>query len=127
MFLWYDKKQMKDSLENGVLKLLGIDEFLRKTVSKMSGGMKKRLAIGCAVAHNPEILLLDEPSAALDLICKENIASYLVEFKQNGGIIILATHDVQEIKLCDELYILKNGVLKPFEFDGNVKRLVGSL
>ena len=125
--LWYDKSKLKESLSNGVLGMLGISDFLKTPVYKMSGGMKKRLSIGCAVAHNPEILLLDEPSAALDLVCKERIATYLRNFKSNGGTIILATHDLQELELCDSLFILKNARLTPFEFDGNVHKLVGSL
>ena len=125
--LWYTATEIKKSLSDGVLGMLGINEFIKTPVYKMSGGMKKRLAIGCAVAHNPKILLLDEPSAALDLICKERIANYLLEFKQNGGIILLATHDLHEIPICDKLYILKDGILNSFDYDGNIHRLVGSL
>lgn len=125
--LWYDSDEMQKSLSSGVLAMLGINDFLKVPVYKMSGGMKKRLAIGCAVAHNPKILLLDEPSAALDLVCKERISNYLRRFKNQGGIIILATHDVQELPLCDRLYILKNGVLEDYKFDGNVHRLAGRL
>ena len=125
--LWYDKTAMEQELKNGVLGMLGIDAFLKTPVYKMSGGMKKRLAIGCAVAHKPEILLLDEPSAALDLVCKARISNYLSDYKENGGIILLATHDIQELPLCDALYILKNGVLTPYTFDGNINRLAGSL
>lgn len=125
--LWYEKEEMEASLSDGVLAMLGIGDFLKVRVEKMSGGMKKRLAIGCAVAHNPDVLLLDEPSAALDLVCKERIATYLKSFKEEGGIILLATHDVQELPLCDALYILKNGRLSPYVFDGDVHRLVGKL
>lgn len=125
--LWYNKKTIEEKLKNGVLGMLGIGEFLNVPVCKMSGGMKKRLAIGCAVAHEPKILLLDEPSAALDLICKERIANYLKTFKENGGIILLATHDIQELPLCDKCYILKDGMPEKFEYDGNVHRLVGRL
>lgn len=125
--LWYEKEDIKKSLEDGVLSMLGIDEFLKVPVHKMSGGMKKRLSIGCSVAHNPEILLLDEPSAALDLVCKTNISNYLSDFKSKGGIIILATHDLQEIPLCDKLYIIKNGVLAEYKFDGNIQHLVENL
>jgi len=125
--LWYDEPSLEKSLTSGVLAMLGIGEFLKVPVSKMSGGMKKRLAIGCSVSHNPEILLLDEPSAALDLLCKERISNYLLDYKSQGGIVILATHDVQELPLCDKLYILKDGVLTPYEFDGNVHKLVGRL
>lgn len=125
--LWYTKKDMDKAFNDGVLRILGISEFIKTPVYKMSGGMKKRLAIGCAVAHNPKILLLDEPSAALDLVCKERISNYLKDYKNNGGIIIIATHDIQELPLCDDLYILKNGTLESFDYDGNIHRLVGML
>ena len=125
--LWYDKAEMMQSLQNGVLKTLGIDSFLNVPVSKMSGGMKKRLSIGCAVAHNPKILFLDEPSAALDIVCKEKIINYLNEFKKNGGIVIIATHDIYELMMCDELYILKNGSLTPYTADRGIHSLVGCL
>lgn len=121
--LWYSNADMKKSLEGGVLKMLGIGEFTDVTVHKMSGGMKKRLSIGCAVAHAPSVLLLDEPCAALDLACKENISDYLTEFKKAGGIIVLATHDVQELPLCDTIYILKDGRLSLYDYDGDVKKL----
>lgn len=125
--LWYDKPSMEKALKSGVLAMLGINEFIKVPVYKMSGGMKKRLAIGCAVAHNPKILLLDEPSAALDLVCKERISNYLKDFKSNGGIVLLATHDTQELPLCDKMYIIKNGALEEFVYDGDIHKLVGRL
>lgn len=127
LILWYDKKELKKELENGVLKLLGMDEFIKVPVHKMSGGMKKRLSIGCAVAKKPQVILLDEPSAALDLICKEQIAEYLRGCKNEGKILILTTHDESELSLCDKWYILKNGVLEEFRYDGNVHELARRL
>lgn len=127
LLLWYDKKDLVRQLEDGVLAMLGIGDFLKTQVSKMSGGMKKRLSIGCAVAKRPPVLLLDEPTAALDIVCKQAIASYLKDYKASGGILILATHDVQELSLCDEWYILKDGKLMPFRFDGNLDALVAQL
>lgn len=127
LLLWYDRKTLKEELENGVLSLLGIGEFLSVTVSKMSGGMKKRLSIGCAMASHPPILLLDEPTAALDLACKQSIASYLRHYKEEGGILLLTTHDVMELDLCDVWYIIRDGVFVPFEYDGDIQKLVESL
>ena len=98
--LWYDGDTMKKELESGVLAMLGIDAFLTKRVSQLSGGMKKRLSIGGGVANGPKILMLDEPSAALDLVCKERISNYLRSFRDKGGIVLLATHDVQEIEMA---------------------------
>ena len=125
--MWYEKKQLQKELEEGVLAMLGIPTFLHTPVYKMSGGMKKRLVIGCAIAHNPSILLLDEPSAALDLVCKERIYNYIREMKKCGNTILLATHDIQEFAFCDALYLLKNGVLQPYCYDGNIHKLVGLL
>lgn len=127
--LWYcdSTLDMNKELENGVLAMLGIYDFLKVPVNKMSGGMKKRLSIGCAVANNPGVLIMDEPSAALDLVCKERIHNYIRDFKSRGGIVIIATHEEQEINLCDKHYILKNGELSLLEYDGNVHRLVGKL
>ena len=127
LLLWYDRATLKQELESGVLQTLGIGEFLKIPVSKMSGGMKKRLSIGCAVAGRPPILLLDEPTAALDLACKESIARYLRQYKAAGGLLLLTTHDVLELNLCDAWYIIKDGVLEPFTFTGDVAALVERL
>ena len=127
LFLWYSKEKLQQELENGVLKMLGIDEFLKTPVSKMSGGMKKRLSIGCAICNRPPVLLLDEPMAALDLACKQKIFDYIKKHKNDGGIVLISTHDVLELNLCDECYIMKNGVLELFEYTGDVEQLVKRL
>lgn len=125
--MWYDSKTLRRELDQGVLAMLEIGKFLKVPVHKMSGGMKKRLAVGCAVAAKPKLLLLDEPSAALDLICKEKIYQYFETFKAEGGILLLATHDMQELSLCDQCYILKQGKLTSYVYDGDIRRLVGNL
>lgn len=127
LLLWYKKEDMKRELESGVLKMLGIDEFLKTPVSKMSGGMKKRLSIGCAIHNHPPVLLLDEPMAALDLACKQKISDYITKHKADGGIALLVTHDVLELNLCDEWYIIKNGNISPLEYTGDIESLVKSL
>lgn len=121
--MWYDKRTLQTELSGGVLAMLGIDGFLKVPVRKMSGGMKKRLSIGCAVAGKPRILLLDEPTSALDLVCKGRIHEYLDMYRREGGTILLTTHDAQEIALCDTCYILKQGVAVPYVYDGDIRRL----
>lgn len=127
LLLWYDRRSLKNELENGVLKILGINEFLKVPVCKMSGGMKKRLSIGCAVSRHPPVLLLDEPTAALDLACKKEIFQYLTAYKNAGGILILTTHDTAELSICDFCFILKDGKLTPYTFDGDVNALIDQL
>ena len=125
--LWYDKPTLEKELHGGMLELLGIPEFLNLRVSKMSGGMKKRLSIGCALAGHPPIFLLDEPMSALDIVCKQKIKEYLSRYKQAGGILILVTHDVLELELCDRCYILKDGKTVPYDFSGDTDELVKSI
>lgn len=125
--MWYSKAELKNELDGGVLEMLGISEFLKVTVRKMSGGMKKRLSIGCAVVGKPKILLLDEPSAALDLACKERICKYFMQYKRQGGILLMTTHDMQDMELCDSCCLLKEGVLSPYEYDGDIHRLARCL
>ena len=124
--MWYSDKALKKELSDGLLKTLGIDEFLKVSVRKMSGGMKKRLSIGCAIYADPRVLILDEPTASLDLECKEIIYDYLDVFRKRGGIVVLATHDEKEIERCDALYLLKDKALQRYNYDGSIKNLVDS-
>lgn len=124
LYLWYDKTSLEKELHGGVLDMLGIPAFLNQRVSRMSGGMKKRLSIGCALAGHPPIFLLDEPMSALDIVCKQTIKAYLENYKKAGGILVLVTHDVLELELCDRCYILKEGKTEPFVFSGDTDELV---
>ena len=125
--LWYSRDAMKRELEDGVLKMLGIDTFLKVPVRKMSAGMKKRLSIGCAVYGDPDILLLDEPTAALDIVCKESIYTYIDNFRKKGGIVLFVTHDIHEFELCDRCYVMKDGRLTEYTYDGDLRKLAGMM
>ena len=112
--LWFrgSKKELQNELDNGILHSLGIDEFVGKTVSKLSGGMKKRLSIGIALLEKPQLLIMDEPSAALDLTAKFHIKEYMKYYtKRTNGSILVVSHDHNELSICDKLYLLKDGTL----------------
>ncbi|MBQ4378889.1 MAG: ABC transporter ATP-binding protein [Treponema sp.] len=122
--LWYAKNELEKALsDGGLLAMSGLNSFLDVTVSKMSGGMKKRLSIGCALAKNPKILLLDEPTSALDLPGKQKLFEYYQSFTQKGGILVTATHEAEELSLCSRVFVLKNGSLFPYSYDGDLQRL----
>lgn len=125
--LWYDGAALRASLEDGMLRLLGIPDFLKVPAAKLSGGMRKRLSIGCAVARDPQILLLDEPTAALDLAARERLLDYFSAFRARGGLILLATHDLRELAFCSRCYMLRGGLAEPYRFDGDSRRLAEEL
>lgn len=93
----------------------GINEFINKKVSKLSGGMKRRVSIAVALCKDPSVLLLDEPSAALDIYGKAEIRNYITEYVKRGGTVVMCTHDKDEISLCNKLYLMEKGVLKDYE------------
>ena len=110
--LWYpDRHTLEQELKSGILAELGLSPLAGKRVTTLSGGQKKRVSIGCALAGHPRILILDEPGASLDLVAKEEIAAYLTAYKGQGGTILITTHEEQELKLCERLLILKDGKL----------------
>lgn len=123
LLLAYGRKELGKSIADGTLEKLGVADFLSVPVSKMSGGMKKRLSIALLAAGKPKIMFLDEPSAALDLSAKRFVAEYISDFVSKGGAVLLATHDVSEIAACDRCFIIKDGVLLPYEWDGDADRL----
>ena len=111
LLLWYgDKKLLEAELIQQPLCQLGLKELVSLRVKKLSGGQKKRVSIGCALAGHPPILLLDEPGAALDLPGRAEVKRYLQSYKGLGGTIIIATHEESDLELCDRVYALKNGI-----------------
>lgn len=112
--LWYcdSPLDMEKELRDGFLKLLGIDKMLKTSVKKLSGGMKKRVSIGISMWADPKVLILDEPSAALDLVAKKDIREYLKNYLKSGKTVLLATHDEDELDICSKIYVMSQGMLK---------------
>ena len=114
--LWYpDKKKLQQELSHGFLNLLGVHEFSDRQVSKLSGGMKKRVSIGIAMAGMPPVLLMDEPIAALDLVCKEEIRRYLQVYLERKGTVVITTHEESELEMCSKVFVMKEGRLEQID------------
>lgn len=109
--LWYanDKARMQKDLEDGWLFYFGMHKIYKKPVKKLSGGMKKRLSICCALAGDPDVLVMDEPGAALDLMAKNEILRLIKNFTRKGKSVIIASHEMSEIMFCDSLYGIRDG------------------
>lgn len=102
------KKEIRDSMER-----VGLDPDSRKKVGKYSTGMKQRLAVAQAIMEDPRILILDEPMNSLDDQGVEDIRKMLLQLKEEGKTILLASHNREDIEtLCDEVYEMSQGRLK---------------
>lgn len=113
LYLWLgSRKKINEGFEKGVLSDLGIEEFLNKQVNELSGGMKRRLSIGISLSNNAPIMLLDEPGSALDIYGKKEVNSYICKYVENGGTVVMSTHDRDEMDICTKLYKMEDGILK---------------
>ncbi len=95
-----------------LFKQLGLTDKAKTQAGKLSGGLKRRLMIARALVHNPKILILDEPTAGVDISLRRTMWQFLKEKNRNGMTIILTTHYLEEAeKLCKNIAILNHGEL----------------
>jgi len=93
-----------------MLEQFGLVEKRNNTCRELSGGMKRRLQIAKALIHNPEILILDEPTAGVDIELRYMLWDFLKKINQEGKTILLTTHYIEEAEqLCDRIAIIDNG------------------
>ncbi|MEM1390546.1 MAG: ABC transporter ATP-binding protein [Pseudomonadota bacterium] len=101
-------KAERRSLE--ILTAVGLDDKKDAYVRQLSGGMKRRLMVAKALVHNPPVLILDEPTAGVDVELRRSLWAYVRELHANGTTIILTTHYLEEAEeLCDEIAIISHG------------------
>ena len=95
---------------DSLLKRLGLDKKKNSKLRQLSGGMKRRFQIAKALVHDPDILILDEPTAGVDVELRHELWNYLRELHNNGKTILLTTHYIEEAELlCDNVSIIDEG------------------
>lgn len=103
------KAEILKELTDTELSILKVNDFIDLKVRRMSGGMKKRLAIASVLLSKPDILLMDEPLAALDIPAKNDIIKFIDSFRAKDGTVFIASHSEELFKHCSKIYLLKNG------------------
>ncbi|GFI45354.1 fluoroquinolones export ATP-binding protein [Lachnospiraceae bacterium] len=107
------RKQITRADVRLVLKKVGLNPDMKKPVAKYSLGMRQRLGIAQAIMENPQLLILDEPFNGLDKNGVTEIRKVLLDLKNKGKTILLASHNEDDIRiLCDEVYEMDGGVLQ---------------
>ncbi|KPL60150.1 ABC transporter ATP-binding protein [Rossellomorea vietnamensis] len=95
-----------------VLQQIGLEERGKDKVITFSGGMKRRLNIGCAILHDPSIIIMDEPTVGIDPQSRNSIFSIIQELKEKGSTIIYSSHYMEEVEqLCDSIGLIDKGAL----------------
>jgi ABC-2 type transport system ATP-binding protein len=93
-----------------LLTALGLADKAQAYVRQLSGGMKRRLMVAKAMVHNPPVLILDEPTAGVDVELRRQLWRYVLELNAKGVTIVLTTHYLEEAQeLCDQIAIINRG------------------
>ena len=106
----YGVKNLKDKISD-LMKKLNLTEFRKRKTGELSSGQKNRISLAKALVNDPEILLLDEPTASLDPDVGDYIRGYIENYaSNNGATILLASHNMNEVeRLCHKVLMMKNG------------------
>jgi len=98
-----------------LLKFLELEKHKHKLVTKISGGMQRRLDFAISLLHDPEILILDEPTTGLDPIMRESVFKLMVDIRDKNKTIILISHHLDFIqRYCDNVAVLDKGSIIEF-------------
>ena len=106
----YGVKNLKDKIYN-LMKKLNLTQFITRKTGELSSGQKNRVSLAKALINDPEILLLDEPTASLDPDVGDYIRTFIEDFASKKNVtILLASHNMSEVeRLCHEVMMMKNG------------------
>ena len=104
-----DKKTRKQYIEDAI-KFVDLDNFRKFYPGKLSGGLLRRLNIACGIAHKPDLIILDEPTVAVDPQSRNKILEGVVELNQKGATIIYTSHYMEEVEqICSRILIMDKG------------------
>ena len=104
-----DENKIQERKEK-LFRQFGILDFKDTKIHDLSTGMKQKASLAVSLAHDPEVIIFDEPTNGLDIIAAKEVEDYLVNLKKEGKIILVSTHIFSLVeKLCDRVGILLNG------------------
>ena len=97
-----------------------IEPFKTRRAGKLSGGMKQKLALSCALIHKPKVLFLDEPTTGVDPVSRKEFWEMLLKLKNQGITIIVSTPYMDEARLCDRIALMQNGKFLRIDSPDNI-------
>ncbi len=117
-----DKEKRKER-QRYVLEMAGLIGREKSLVGELSGGWKQRLALGCAIIHNPEVIFLDEPTSGVDPISRRNFWDLIYQVAENGSTVLVTTHYMDEAEHCDRLCLIYRGKIIALGTPSELKEL----
>lgn len=104
-----DRKQRKELVEDAI-RFVGLEEYRKFYPKKLSGGLLRRLNIACGIAHRPKLIILDEPTVAVDPQSRNRILEGICELNRQGSTIVYTSHYMEEVEqICTRIAIMDHG------------------
>ena len=119
-----DKETRKKYVEDAI-KFVGLEEFKKFRPKKLSGGLLRRLNIACGIAHKPELIILDEPTVAVDPQSRNKILEGILELNAQGATIIYTSHYMEEVEqICSRIAIMDKGKIIALGTKDELKKMI---
>ena len=116
--------QLRNSRAGDLLAASGMSEFRKRRAGNLSGGMKQKLGLICALVHTPRVLLLDEPTTGVDPVSRRDFWHILYGLRESGVTIVISTAYLDEAERCTRLALLHNGRLRYCDTPQKLKKLM---
>ncbi len=108
--LYVKEKAQRKSLVDEAIDFVGLNDFKKFYPKKLSGGLLRRLNIACGIAHKPKLIILDEPTVAVDPQSRNNILEGILELNRKGATVLYTSHYMEEVEqICSRVMILDKG------------------
>jgi ABC-2 type transport system ATP-binding protein len=114
-------QEKKKERKQWVIEMAGLEEHRNARTAVLSGGWKQRLALGCAILHEPPIIFLDEPTAGVDPISRRRFWNLIYELSSRGTTVFVTTHHLDEAECCDRIGLIYRGELIALGAPGRLK------
>jgi ABC-2 type transport system ATP-binding protein len=119
-----DRRQRAERVEE-VIKLVDLWPWRKVQVMKLSGGMKQRVSLGCAIAHQPPLIFLDEPTVGLDPELRVYFWDYFESLTRSGSTLIISSHTMDDAAHCQRLAFLRQGKIIALGSPAKLKAATG--
>ncbi|SHK59638.1 ABC transporter ATP-binding protein [Hespellia stercorisuis] len=108
--LYVNEKEKRKSLVEEAIRFVGLEDYTKMRPKQLSGGLLRRLNIACGIAHQPKLIIMDEPTVAVDPQSRNKILEGIMELNQKGATIIYTSHYMEEVEqICSRIAILDHG------------------
>jgi ABC-2 type transport system ATP-binding protein len=123
--LYIANKEERKKCVNEAIGFVGLESFTKFYPKKLSGGLLRRLNIACGIAHRPELIILDEPTVAVDPQSRNKILEGIKELSKNGATVIYTTHYMEEVEqICTRIAIIDKGKNVAIGTNDELKKMI---